>query len=82
MHTQPIEKLTFTSPIGQFTFAPDTLLIHAQLVRDTVVGQWLDPKPNTPRLKKLDDVYQFIRNHDSAVLAKIQFTLVLNEGMS
>ena len=77
MHTQPIEKLTFTSPIGNFTFDEDTLLVHAQLVRDTVVGQWLDPKQGTPRISTVNQAYAFIANHDSAVLANVGFKLEL-----
>lgn len=77
MHTQPIEKLTFTSPIGNFTFDEDTLLIHAQLVRDTVVGQWLDPKQGTQRIKTVDEAYKFIRDHDSAIIAGVGFKLEL-----
>lgn len=79
MHTQPIEQLTFTSAIGQFTFAPDTLLVHAQRIRDDVTGQWLDPKPNTPRLRTAEDAYKFMRESDSLLLRAVEFKLELND---
>lgn len=69
--------MIFNSPIGKFEFHDDVLLSHAKLVRDTVVGQWLNPKPGAKRLKTLKDVHEFMASHSSNLLTKLEFDLSL-----
>lgn len=73
-----MKDLVFTSAVGRFTFAEDTLLSHAQLVRDSVTGQMLHPQPNTPRINTENDAYEFVRAMDSKIIAAIEFKFELN----
>lgn len=73
-----MKDLVFTSAIGRFTFADDTLLSHAQLVRDSVTGQMLNPQPGAPRINTEKDAYDFIRAMDSKIIAAIEFKFELN----
>ena len=67
----------FSTIIGRFGFPEGTELSQAKLVRDMVLGQFLDPQPHLPKLKTESDCYQYVKNNASDVLANIPFKVVL-----
>ncbi len=70
--------ITLTSPIGKFIFGEDTSPSHAKLIRDTIVGQWLNPKIRTNHLHSVEDAMMFMRQHPSHTIANIWFDLILS----
>ena len=70
------EAVILTSKIGKFEFEDDVLLSHAKVIRDTVVGQWLSPKPGTQILRTLENVDSFMRGHSSRLIAETAFKLI------
>lgn len=55
-------ELTMTCKLGRFTFAEGTLLSRAKLLRDSVMGQFFNPKPSNPRLTNEESIYAYARN--------------------
>lgn len=70
---------TLTSKIGRFYFPKTVPIIHAQLVRDTVTGQWLSPHDREMELYSVEDAYKFMNAHQSNVLQEVEFELQLND---
>lgn len=68
--------MILTSAIGKFTFDDKTVLSHAKLVRDTVVGQMLNPKQDCRRVKDDVDACELILDF-GGVLAQVPFELEL-----
>lgn len=71
----------FTCALGTFTFSRRTSLAVAKLVRDTVMGQFFNPKPGEPKLKTEVDCQEFIRNHPSHTIANVGFDLEFSENV-
>ena len=69
--------MTLYSKLGAFIFESGTNMRHAKLVRDTVMGQVFNPKPGSKRLVTLNDCFEFMKNHESKVLAAIPFEIAL-----
>lgn len=69
--------MIMTCGIGRLIFDDDTELIHAQLVRDTLLGQILNPQPGTARIHSEQNCYDFIRNECGNVLAAVKFIIQL-----
>jgi hypothetical protein len=65
---------TLVTPVGRFVFHNTVPLAHAKLIRDSVVGQILNPKSNEPRLRNSQDIYNFARDRLGHALARISFT--------
>lgn len=70
--------MILTSSLGRFEFDDHTLLAHAKLIRDSVVGQWFNPKPGNQRLHTLTDIEEFVRAHSSTIIAGIKFAFSFN----
>lgn len=69
--------MIMTCGIGRLIFDDDTELIHAQLVRDTLLGQILNPQPGTARIHSEQNCYDFIRNECGNILAAVKFIIQL-----
>lgn len=67
-------EVTFVTPVGKFVFQRTVPLAHAKLIRDSVMGQILNPKSNEPRLRNSKDIYDFARDRLGHALARISFT--------
>lgn len=68
------EEFTLVTPIGKFVFHKSTRMAHAKLIRDSVMGQILNPKSNEPRLRNSRDIYDYARDRLGHVLSRISFT--------
>lgn len=68
-----------TSPIGDFIFASGTPLSHAKLVRNTVQGQILDPKPGSPKLVESAQIRRWIRDQFAKSMGNIKFVVKFKE---
>lgn len=68
-----------TSAIGDFIFVKNTQLSHAKLVRDTVQGQILNPKPGETKLKSSYQIRQWIWDNFSKSMDNIQFVVKLKD---
>lgn len=73
------KTITFTTRMGNFTFDKDILLSKAKLIRDSVVGQFFNPKPNEPRIRNEQDAHDYVRNHLGRDLEWIPFELSFAE---
>lgn len=71
--------IIMTSAIGKFTFAEDTPLSHAKIVRDGVTSQVLAPKQKQQELKSIGDIYNYVRSWETELISKVDFDLELNE---
>lgn len=69
-----VNEVTLVTPIGKFVFPKTVPLAHAKLIRDSVVGQILNPKSNEPRLRSSRDIYDYARDRLGHTLARISFT--------
>lgn len=67
-------EITLVCPVGKFVFQRHVPLIHAKLIRDSVMGQILNPKSNEPRLRNSQDIYDYARDRLGHTLARISFT--------
>lgn len=70
--------LTFTSKLGRFTFDANVPLSLAKLLRDSVTGQFFNPRTNEPRLHTEEDCQDYARNHLSKTLGEVPFDLEIN----
>lgn len=53
--------MTLTCKIGKFEFSDDCVLSKAKLIRDTVMGQMLNPPEGSQRLKRDEaQIFQFV----------------------
>lgn len=68
------QQITLVSPVGHFVFDRHVVLSHAKLIRDAVMGQILNPKPNLPRLRNSQDIYSFAQEHLGRTLEGVSFT--------
>ena len=48
--------------VGRFLFDPNTPLSHTKLVRDTVMGQMLNPKPGDPRVFDEQSAREYVQS--------------------
>jgi len=69
--------MTFINKLGTFTFHEDIPLVLAKLIRDTITGQWFNPKPGEPLLTSVQSCYNYILSSDSRVLSVIPFKLTI-----
>lgn len=69
--------MLMTCRIGRLVFAEGTELSHARLVRDTLLGQVLNPQPGTARIHSEQNCYDFIKNECGNVLAAVKFIIQL-----
>lgn len=67
------KQITLVSPVGHFVFHRSVILSHAKLIRDAVMGQILNPKPNLPRLRNSEDIYSFVQEHLGRTLEGVSF---------
>lgn len=65
--------MRYSSAIGNFFFDKNVAPSKAKLIRDTVVGQFLNPKPGAPQITSKASAQEFIRDHPAQVLAVIPF---------
>lgn len=67
--------MTLTCKIGKFEFSDDCVLSTAKLIRDTVMGQILNPPEGSQRLKRDEgQIFQFVAQafkRDSSKLTAI-----------
>lgn len=54
-----VKDLTFTCSLGVFTFGSNVRLSHAKLLRDTISGQFFNPKTNSKKLRTEEDIYNY-----------------------
>lgn len=53
--------MTLTCKIGKLEFSDDCALSTAKLIRDTVMGQMLNPPEGTPKLRRDEgEIFQFV----------------------
>lgn len=55
-----VRDLSFTCGLGVFTFDSNVKLSHAKLLRDTVIGQYYNPKTGSKRLKDERDIHDYV----------------------
>lgn len=75
------KPVLMTCKIGRFTFDRSTSLSIRKLVRDTVMGQMLNPKQREMTVETADDAYSFIRASDSQLIAGVDFELELTQDV-
>lgn len=56
------KEIVLTSRLGQFTFQPYTKLSLAKLIRDTVTGQYFNPKKHEVSVKDSDTATELIKS--------------------
>jgi hypothetical protein len=56
------DGITLTCTVGRFTFDTDVIISRTKLIRDSVMGQILTPRPGEPHLITAQDVYAYIRD--------------------
>lgn len=71
-------NMTMTTKIGNFTFRKDVPLSHAKLLRDSVLGQFLNPQGGG-RITCEAEAQDFAYEHLGRDLSCIPFNLELNE---
>jgi hypothetical protein len=59
-------------------FKSNVRLSQAKLIRDSVMGHFFNPKPNEPKIRTEDDVYRYVREDCSRILAGIPFTVIMD----
>lgn len=64
--------------IGKFVFEEGTILSHAKLIRDSLMGQILSPEPGTPRIHSEQNCYDYVRNECGQQLAATRFVVALS----
>jgi hypothetical protein len=69
--------VTITTKLGYFVFDMSVPFSQADLIADTVTGQWFNPDPKEPKLTSVQDCYDFILYHPTNKIAAIEFELVL-----
>lgn len=52
--------ITLTSSFGNFTFARSVKYSMAKLFRDTVTGQYFNPRPGERKIRCEDDAHQYV----------------------
>jgi len=67
-----VKDLTFTCGLGVFTFDSNVKLSHAKLLRDTICGQFFNPKTNSKKLRTEEDIYEY-QETLTPLLADIDF---------
>lgn len=67
---------TLTCKIGRFQFPSTTILSHAKLIRDAVMGQILNPNPQIKSIECEKDVHTYVNRLDD-VLNGVRFTVEL-----
>jgi hypothetical protein len=72
--SEKYNEFTFVTPVGRFSFHKSVPMAHAKLIRDSVMGQILNPKSNEPRLRNSKDIYDYARDRLGHMLARISFT--------
>ena len=56
------DDIVMDCKVGRFLFNPVTRLSHAKLVRDTVMGQMLNPVPGFKKVKTDQDARELIQS--------------------
>lgn len=74
--------LIMTCKVGKFTFPDGTPLSLAKLVRDTVMGQMLNPKQRELPVHTEAEAYELIRRSESTTLRETVFGFELTEELS
>jgi hypothetical protein len=64
---------TFRSKMGTFIFDKGVPLVKAKLIRDSITGQFFNPRSNEPRIRTEKDAEEYARHHLSSSLAEIPF---------
>lgn len=54
------KEITFTCTLGVFIFEGIVKLGHAKLLRDTIMGRYLNPKQGEKQLRTEEDVHKFV----------------------
>ena len=70
------DTYTLSCKVGKFQFAASTHLSHAKLIRDTIMGQLLVPKPGAKVIRNDADAMTVARATDD-VLKTVEFTVSL-----
>lgn len=73
------DTITLTSKVGNFVFDKRVRLSRAKMIRDAILGQYFNPKPNEPSIKTVDDAYSYARDHLSRELESIPFSLFMGK---
>lgn len=75
------QGITFTCKMGSFVFNPDVNLERAKGLRDTVAGQFFNPKPGARRIRTEEDIYMYVENDfkDGDLLKGIPFEVTIHD---
>lgn len=71
-------SITLTSKMGNFTFDKRVRLSKAKLIRDSIVGQFFNPRPSEPRIKNEHDAHEYAINHLGRDFEGIPFSLSID----
>lgn len=71
-------QITLTTKLGHFTFDSHVVLSKAKLIRDSVTGQYFNPKSDEPKIKTVDDAFDFVGHHIAGDLKYIPFEVVFH----
>lgn len=71
-------KITLTTKLGHFTFDSHVVLSKAKLIRDSITGQYFNPKSDEPKIKTVDDALEFVSHHIAGDLKYIPFEVVFH----
>ena len=67
-----------TCKVGRFSFDRGVLLSHAKLVRDSIMAQILNPKPQFGKIKDEQSAREFVQNHCAGSFAHVPFSFAMN----
>lgn len=67
--------MRYSSMLGNFFFDENVPPSKAKLLRDTVTGQYFNPKPGDPKITTEASALEFMHNHPSRTLAEITFDI-------
>lgn len=71
-------EITLTSKMGTFTFDRRVVISKAKLIRDSITGQFFNPKSDERSIKRASDIEPYVRAHLSKQLNEIWFEVTLN----
>ena len=74
-----MDRLILSSKVGTFYFYPGTLLSHAKLIRDTIMGQILSPKGKY-RVSGELSATEYIREEVGGPAALVPFAFYPSSG--